>query len=377
MKFLILIITLFVGFNSFAQTDTIFTKGNQQILCTKIKETAEQYSFTYLTAENLKAKSSILKYLVDSIKYNVPIVDTSVAVKKVNKKKEKKPTETSTETVKVNPWQKTISFGVNVGNLLEFNNTSGIDKKNVSLTTSLDLGLNYEKQGNKFRMTNELHYVFGLQKEGLIAGRYVQRVQDDVATLHDLSFGFGKKNKWNFNTIIRANTSFFTIFDGEYFKDVTTLGRIKGFASPYDITVSPGIKYQANQNLRISLSPYSFNIYGVKNNEISTKGLFIIDTTSSGSFKKVLFKRQGAEINFWFDKKVKQWLDMQYRLSFSSDYFEKFGKNGKMDALFITKIKVLKDIYLTHRLILKNDLTANLLKPYFNQTVLLSYSKTF
>ena len=68
---------------------------------------------------------------------------------------------------------------------------------------------------------------------------------------------------------------------------------------------------------------------------------------------------------------------MQYRLSLSSDYFEKFGKNGLMDGLFITRIKIIKDIYLTHRLELKNNLAGNLLKPYFNQSILLSYSKAF
>lgn len=364
---------------SFAQTDTIFTKGNQQILCSKIKETADQYNFTYLTAENKKAKSSILKYLVDSIKYNVPVVDTSSTAKNKKTKKVKaiKPIENTEAAAKEKPWKKTISFGINVGNILEFNNPNGTDKKNISLTTSLDLGLNYKKQGKKFEMTNELHYLFGLQKEGLFSGTHIQRLQDDLATLHDVSLGFGKSNKWNFNVIIRTATSVFEIFDNDYFKNFTTLGRIKGFASPYDVTVSPGIKYQPSQHFRMSLSPYSFNMYGVKNNEISTKGIFITDLDAAGNFKKFLFKRQGAEINFWYDKRVKEWLDMQYRLSFSSDYFEKFGKNGLMDGLFITKIRIVKDIYFTHRASIKSNLAVNFLKPYFNQTVLLSYAKSF
>jgi hypothetical protein len=377
MRILILSIVVFVGLKSYAQADTIFTKGNQQILCTKIKETADQYNFTYLTAENKKAKSSILKYLVDSIKYNVPVLDTSGTVKKSKKIKVVKPVENNETVVKEKPWKKTISFGINVGNILEFNNPGGTDKKNISLTTSLDFGLNYKKQGKKFEMTNELHYLFGLQKEGLSGGTNIQRLQDDLATLHDISLGFGKNNKWNFNVIIRTATSVFEIFDGDYFKNFTTLGRIKGFASPYDVTVSPGIKYQPNQNFRMSLSPYSFNMYGVKNNEISTKGIFITDLDAGGNFKKFLFKRQGAEINFWYDKRVKEWLDMQYRLSFSSDYFEKFGKNGLMDGLFITKIRIVKDIYFTHRASIKSNLAVNFLKPYYNQTVLLSYAKSF
>ncbi len=376
--FFFFILMLFVAKKGVAQTDTIFTKGNQQILCSKIKETNDEYKFTYINANNEKAKSSILKYLVDSVKYFVPIFDSTQNVKlgKKKKKKEAEPVaqnEPSTEKA----WKKSIAFGINVGNVLEFNNPSGTDIKNLSLNTSIDLGLNYRKQGKRFEMTNELHYLFGIQKEGLTAGKHLQRVQDDLNMLHDLSVGLGKNNKWNFNLIVKSASSLFTIYDGEYFKDHNTLGRIKSFASPYDITVSPGIKYQPNQYFRVSLSPYSFNLYGIKNRKITNKGIFITDVDGSGNFKNFLFKRLGAEVNFWYDRQIKQWLTMQYRLSFSSDYFEKIGKNGLMDGLFITKVKIIKDIYLTHRATIKSNLAVNFLKPYYNQTVLLSYAKSF
>ena len=74
MKPFIFLLLIFIANKISAQTDTIFTKGSQQIICTNIKETADQYSFKYLNIENQKIKSSILKYLVDSVKYNLPIV---------------------------------------------------------------------------------------------------------------------------------------------------------------------------------------------------------------------------------------------------------------------------------------------------------------
>jgi hypothetical protein len=86
MKYLFTLFIILFGLKAIAQTDTIFTKGNEQILCTKIKETKEQYSFTFLTVSNTKEKSSILKYLVDSIKHFVPIADTSKLAKKIKKK---------------------------------------------------------------------------------------------------------------------------------------------------------------------------------------------------------------------------------------------------------------------------------------------------
>lgn len=368
---------LFLGTSAHAQTDTIFVKGNEQILCTNIKKTSDQYSFKYLNTENVKVKSSILKYLVDSVKYYLPVVDSNGIV---NKKKKIKVVDTLATTVqqpKENPWRFTAAIGVNLGSILEFNNPTSTDKKTLSLNTSLDLGLNYRKPDRRFEMTNELHYLFGIQKEGLSSGTHLQRVQDDLATLHDISFGLRKKNTWNFNIIVRASTSVFEIFDGDYFKDFTALGRIKGFASPYDVTVSPGIKYQPSQSFRVSQSPYSFRLSGVKNREIANKGIFISDLDASGNYKNFLYKRLGAEVNFWFDKRVKEWLDMQYRLSFSSDYFEKFGKNGLMDGLFITRVKIIKDIYLTHRLSLSSDVAGNFWKPHFNQNIMLSYTKSF
>lgn len=376
MKGFLLFLFSVIFFSEFctAQTDTIFAKGNQIVLATNIKDKGDQYSFRFLNSQNQKEKSYLIKNLIDSIKYDT----TSIIIQKGKKRKMKIDNVESSPVVQTEkPWKKTMAIGVNLGNVLEFNNPGGTDVKNISLSTSLDLGLNYRKPGKKLEMTNELHYLFGFQKASLTSGAHLQRIQDDLNTLHDLSLGLGKTNKWNFNLIARTATSLFTIYDGDYFKNYTTLGKIKSFASPYDITVSPGLKYQPSQSFRISLSPYSFNMYGVKNNEVRSKGIFITDLDASGNFKNFLFKRLGAEVNFWFDKSIKQWLEMQYRLSFSSDYFEKIGKNGKMDGLFITKVRIFKDIYFTHRANIKSDLAVNFLKPYYSQTILLSYAKSF
>jgi hypothetical protein len=85
----------------------------------------------------------------------------------------------------------------------------------------------------------------------------------------------------------------------------------------------------------------------------------------------------GAEVNIWYDRKIKKWLDMQYRLGISSDYFNKIAKNGLMDGLFISKFKLIKNVSLSHRAILKGDISQKPFKPYYNQTILLGYSKSF
>ncbi|MEO6134483.1 MAG: hypothetical protein ABIP35_04985, partial [Ginsengibacter sp.] len=66
-----------------------------------------------------------------------------------------------------------------------------------------------------------------------------------------------------------------------------------------------------------------------------------------------------------------------YRLGISSDYFTNIARNGLVDGLFITKVKLIKNVYLSHRASLKGDLAGKPFKPYYTQTILLSFSKTF
>ncbi len=368
-----LFVSFFASQQCHAQRDIIYKKDTTQIRCKILRATADKYEYAYSDSLNKVYKTKILKSLVDSIKQN--FYDSNLVQNKIFGKIVKPITE---EIVPVQKnWIFTAGIGLNVGNLLEFNSPSGTDKKSLSGTTSIDLGLNYSKEGARFGMTNELHYLFGLQKSGLTAAANIQRVTDELATLHDFSIAIGKSKKWNFNLIAKTTTSIFTIYDGDYFKDINVLGKIQGFLSPYDVTISPGIKWQPNKYLRISISPYSFNMYGVKHDEILSKGIFITDTTATGSFKKHLFKRLGAEINFWYDRKIKNWLEMQYRLSISSNYFEKIAKNGLLDGLFITKFRLVKNLYLTHRATLKGDFSVSPFKPFYSQSILLSYSKSF
>jgi hypothetical protein len=369
----LLTLLFFLHQSSFAQRDIIYKKDTTQIRCKILKASVDKYEYAYADSSSKVFKTKILKTLVDSIKQN--FYDSNLVQNKIFGKIVKPITEEIVPVVK--NWIFTAGIGFNVGNALEFNNPSGTDKKSLSGTSSIDLGLNYSKDGARFAMTNELHYIFGLQKSGLTSADNIQRVTDELATLHDLSIAIAKTKKWNFNVIAKTTTSIFTIYDGDFFKDINVLGKIQGFLSPYDVTISPGIKWQPDKYLRISISPYSFNLYGVKHDEILSKGIFITDTTATGTYKKHLFKRLGAEINFWYDRKIKTWLDMQYRLGVSSNYFEKITKNGLLDGLFITKFKLVKNLYLTHRASIKGDFAVSPFKPFYSQSILLSYSKTF
>lgn len=397
MKQILLLISIVTGLQSIAQKQGIlYIKGGEKVLVTNVKKLPKETKFSYKDSLNKIAITSLPNWLIDSIVlgkmdtakivYDTNNIDTiknvttTFADTTTQQQSSSLPQSNTTNVAESNPITKNYSFnyafGITLGNFLEFNNPSSTDKKSFSIASSLDINYRYNKPNAFITMSHELHYTFGVQKESLGSTTNLQRVQDDLATLHDISFRIKRNSKWNINLIAKFNTSLFAIYDGEYFTDVNNLGRIKNFLSPYSLSLAPGIKYDVSNTLKISLSPYSFEMYGVKNTEISNKGIYITDVDGLGNYKKSIIRKQGLEFNFWFDKTVKDWLEMQYRVSINSDYAGGLGKNAIMDGLFLTRAKVLKNIYLTHRATLYNNLAGNLLKPYFTQTIQLSYNKS-
>ncbi len=291
--------------------------------------------------------------------------------------KNKKQTITPEELPeKINPLKFTFAIGMNVSHFLELNSSPGPDKKNFSGTGAIDLGLNYKKDGGRLEMTNEAHWMINVQKAGLADTEHIQRVNDDLKTLHDYSVGLTRGNKLSINLIAKATTSVFTIYDGDYFNDVNHMGKIQAFLSPYEVILSPGVKLQPDNYLRVSVSPYSMSLYGVDNQQIANTGRYTHDSDAGGNYVRFVHKQLGAEVNIWYDRQIGTWLEVQYRVSISSDYFDKIGKNGLLDGLFITKIKLFKDLYLSHRAELKGDFSEKPFKPYYSQTILLSFTKS-
>ena len=370
----ILCVTVAIGFaTSIAiaqqETDTIFLRQGIAIGAQKLKKKGEQWQFWYQNTDGTRIKTRLLTSLVDSISR----AQIAEKAKKSGTPKINPASEVEVES----PWQTTLALGFNLGNVLVFNAPSGGNKSTFSLSSSIDASLGYQKEGHRFQMSHELHYLFGVQKEGTAPNKPLQRANDDLNTFHDVSVGFGKKNRWSFNLIAKTSTAIFTIYDGNYFKDVTGMGKTLGWLSPYDITLSPGIKYQPNRYLKVSISPYSVRLFGVKNQDIANTGFYTQDPDGDGIYDQFEFTRLGAEVNVWYDRKIKQWLQMQYRIGISSNYFENIAKNGLLDGLFITRLKLFKDCFLMHRATLKGDFSQPSFKPFYSQTILLAYAKTF
>ena len=273
-------------------------------------------------------------------------------------------------------WEFTAGINTNLSHTLLINPKPSSGKPGFSTTDGFDLSANYVKEGSKFQMTNTLNWQFSLYQADL-GKSPVQKATDEMNTFHDFSRGFTDKNKWNVNLILKTTTSIFTIFDGDFLSDVNNKGQIQKFLNPYEVIFSPGIKYQPNKYLKISLSPYSIRFYGTPDQQIADTGLYIQDMKDATHFKTFVSERQGAEMNIWYIRKIKKWLDMNYKLGISSNYFENLLKNGTANGLFITKIKLIGNIYLMHRAILKANFADAPFKPFYSQTVTLSYSVKF
>lgn len=355
----------------FAQKDLMHKKDSTEIRCKILMETPTMYTYAFVNPKDKVKKTTVLKSTVENVEYDK--FDKNLV-------EDKHFTDEASIVLEEEPlksYQYSFALGLNLSNILEFNAPSGPDKKSFSATSTLDLGLDYYKEGNRFAMTNELHWIFAVQKSGISGNDRIQRVSDDLTTLHDFSFTLSKNSKWNANLIVKNSTSIFTIYDGDYFKDYNNNGKIQGFLSPYQVVLSPGIKYQPNDYFRFSLSPYSVSLYGLTSQSIANTGFYTQTFDANGDYDLFVFEQLGAELNIWYDRKYKKWLEMQYRLGFSSDYFSETDPNILMDGMFITKVKIFKNIYLTHRAVLKGDLLDSPLKPYYKQTVLLSYAKSF
>ncbi len=371
IKQIFLVLILLTNSSVLAQKDVLQKKDSTEVRCKILSETPTIYTYVYITEKNKVKKATILLSDVENILYN-----------KYDKNVQENPLFTDLPPVvyteePVKSYKYSFSLGFNVSNILEFNSPSGPDKKSFSATSTLDLGLDYYKEGIRFAMTNELHWTLGVQKDGISGSDRIQRITDDFITLHDFSYTLSKNSKWNANLIVKNSTSIFTIYDGDYFKDYNNLGKTQGFLNPYQVILSPGIKYQPNEYFRLSLSPYSVSLYGLTSQQIANTGYYTQTYDANGDYDLFMFNQLGAELNIWYDRKYKKWLEMQYRFGLSSDYLSDEDITVLMDGMFITKFRILKNIFLTHRAILKGDLLETPFKPHYKQTVLLSYTKSF
>jgi hypothetical protein len=281
--------------------------------------------------------------------------------------------EIAAEDTTTKAWEISLNLGLNLSHTLQVNGVSNAGKQGFATTNGIDLNLNYTKK--RVISTNEFHWQFSLYRAGIKTP--TQKTADELLSLHDLSVGFSDQRRWNINLIAKTNTGVFSTYKDGYFRDTTGAGKVQSLLNPYELILSPGVKWQPTKHIRISLSPYTFRIYGLLNQNIANTGLYTQDQRpNSTDYITQIVEQQGAELNVWYDRKIKKWLQMQYRVGVKSSYTEKILENGRMDGLFITKLKLISNIYLTHRATLRGDLSQKPFKPVYVQVITLSYAVT-
>ncbi|MFN8344921.1 MAG: hypothetical protein U0X91_07955 [Spirosomataceae bacterium] len=281
----------------------------------------------------------------------------------------------SEEDTTAKAWEVSINLGLNLSHTMQINGVANTGKLGFSTTNGIDFNVNYTK--NRIISTNEFHWQFSLYKAGLKS--IMQKTADELLSLHDLSVGFAEDRRWNVNVIAKTKTGIFSTYEDGMFRDTTGSGTlVQSFLNPYELILSPGIKWQPTKAFRVSLSPYTFRFYGLISQTIANTGLYIEDKQPNGrDYVKRITEQQGAELNVWYDRKLKKWLQMQYRLAIKSNYAETILDNGTLDGLFITKVKLIKNIYLTHRATLRGKLEEKPFKPVYIQVITLSYAVVF
>jgi hypothetical protein len=282
-------------------------------------------------------------------------------------------TLTAEDSTKAPNWEKSLVFSTSFSHTLNINAPIGTPRQGMALTFALDLTANYIKETSKLHFLNELHWLFSFGKAD--AKSRTLSTADQVLTFHDISYAFKRRGDWNINTIISAESPLFTQFEGNFLKDYYQLGRVQAFLNPYTVRVAPGIKYQPGRYLGISLSPYSFELFGLTNQFIADKGDFITKRRLDGHYETSQFKPLGAELNVWWKKNIGKRFAVNYKYKVSYNYFANTIEKGQMGGLFITSYKVFNGFTINHRATLNGTFkTGSAFQPFYNQVVLLSYT---
>ena len=273
-------------------------------------------------------------------------------------------------------WEKSFGIGLSLSHTLNVNApANSAPKEGFGSTISVDAMLNYIKENSRFQMRNDLSWTMALYKAN--SQIPTQNVSDILLTNHDFALSFQKGGNWYFNLILNTETSILTLFENNYLRDQNALGLIQSFLNPYSITINPGIKYEINKGLGISISPYVLKIRGVTSQSIADKDIFFQDKDNrillDGHYKKTFQEELGAGLQIWIDKRIGKWLAINYKIIANSNYLENIFKNGTITGQFTTNLFVYKGFGITHKGLLKGNFAQYPFKPFYNQVIVLSY----
>ncbi len=192
---------------------------------------------------------------------------------------------------------------------------AGGDEFSLSINTYLNLFSFYKKDRNSW--DNTLDFNFGYVNTTSLGSRK----NDDRIDLLS-KYGYALNDKLNLSALLNFRSQLFNGFT--YEDDQKSLA--SAFLSPAYILLAPGLDYKPMENLSIFLSPATSRWVIVRDEELSARGLYGVDSGKTSNYEIGAF----ATVNYQTD--ITSMLNYKGRL----DLFSNYRNNPKNVDMFMT-----------------------------------------
>ena len=220
----------------------------------------------------------------------------------------------------VKTWKKGGIYGLNLSQGSLNNWAAGGDEFSLSINSILSMYAFYKK--DKHSWDNTLDFNLGYVKTTSLGSRK----NDDRLDLLS-KYGYALNSKLNLAGLFN--------FRSQLFKGYTYTDNVKTFASaflsPAYILLSPGLDYKPNADLSIFVSPLTARWIIVKDDTLSAKGLYGVDSSKHSALEIGAF----ASVNYF--KEFNKIVSYKGRLDLFSNYRH---KPGNIDLYFTNILNV-------------------------------------
>lgn len=266
-------------------------------------------------------------------------------VKDLKKASEKAVTKDPNDTLQ-KVWKKGGIYGLNISQGSLSNWAAGGDDFSLSLNSLLSVYAFYKK--DKHYWDNTLDFNLGYVKTTSLGSRK----NDDRLDILS-KYGYALSSKWNASLLFNFRTQ---LFDGYTYASDNSKTFSSTLLSPAYVLLSPGFDYKPNQNFSFFISPATVRWTIVKDDSLSARGLYGVDT---GSHSRTEF---GAFASVNYLKAFNKVLTYKGRLDLFSNYKE---NPQNVDVYFtnILNVKLTKVLSLTYSLDIIYDDDVRLFGP--------------
>lgn len=263
-------------------------------------------------------KTPLLIILLISIIFHAGAQDPTVRTMQAESSKSVKVISPDTSHI---PWKAGGLYSLNIGQGTLSNWAAGGD--DFSLTINSFLNLFAAFRNNKISWDNNLDISLGYLKTTSLGSRK----NDDRFDLFS-KYGYALNPKLNLSSVFDIRSQFFKGYT--YPANVKTFS--SAFMAPGFVLLSLGLDYKPAKDLSIFLSPFTARWVIVRNDSLSAKGSFGVDTGRHS------INELGAFSTISYFKNINKHVSFKSRL----DLFSNYKKNPQNIDLYMTNILSVK-----------------------------------